>query len=98
MQKFSKALDQIRAQEVRRLKAEGKEPVLKQSRCCFLKRRFSLTRSQKGKLKELVDMNLNIVKVYFLKEQFHKFWEYKSPTWAGKFLDNWCELVNEADD
>ena len=97
MQKFSKALDQIRAQEVKRLKAEGKEPVLKQSRWCFLKRRFNLTRSQKGKLKELVDMNLNIVKAYLLKEQFHKFWEYKSPTWAGKFLDNWCELVTEAE-
>lgn len=32
MQKFSKTLDQIRAQEAKRLKAEGKEPVLKQSR------------------------------------------------------------------
>ena len=39
---------------------------------CFLKRHFNLTRSQKGKLKELVDMNLNIVKAYILKEQFHK--------------------------
>ena len=97
MQKFSKALDQIRVQEVKRLKAEGKEPVLKHSRWCFLKRRFNLTRSQRGKLKELVEMNLNIVKAYLLKEQFHKFWEYKSPTWAGKFLTNWCELVKEAE-
>ena len=88
MQKFSKALDQIRVQEVKRLKAEGKEPVLKHSRWCFLKRRFNLTRSQRGKLKEFVEMNLNIVKAYLLKEQFHKFWEYKSPTWAGKFLTN----------
>ena len=96
MQKFGKALDLIRAQEARRLKAEGREPLLEQSRWCFLKRRFNLTRSQKGKLKELVDMNLNIVKAYLLKEQFHKFWEYNSPTWAGKFLDNWCELAEEA--
>ena len=96
MQKFSKTLDQIRAQEVKRLKAEGMEPVLKHSRWCFLKRYFNLTRSQKGKLKELVEMNLNIVKAYLLKEQFHKFRDYKSPTWAGKFLDNWCELAKEA--
>ena len=41
-------------------------------------------------------MNLNIVKAYILKEQFYKFWEYNSPTWAGKFLDNWCELAIEA--
>jgi len=97
MQKFSKALDQIRADEVKRLKKEGKDPVLTKTRWCFLKRRFNLTRSQKGKLKELVDMNLNTVKAYVLKEQFQHFWEYKSPTWAGKFLDNWCELANESE-
>ena len=97
MQKFSKALDEIRADEVRRLKKEGQDPVLTKTRWYFLKRRFNLTRSQKGKLQELVEMNLNTVKAYILKEQFHKFWEYKSPTWAGKFLDNWCELVKESE-
>lgn len=93
MQKFGKALDLIRAQEAKRLKAEGKEVVLKKSRWCFLKRKFNLTKSQKGKLKELVALNYGIIKAYLLKETFHKFWEYKSPTWAGKFLDNWCELA-----
>ena len=97
MQKFGKALDEIRAQEVKRLKAEGKEPILKNARWCILKRTFNLTKSQKGKLNELVEMNLNTVKAYLLKEQFHKFWEYKSPTWAGKFLDNWCELAKESE-
>lgn len=97
MQKFGKALDQLRAQEVKRLKSEGCEPILKNSRWCFLKRKFNLTKSQKGKLKELVNMNLNIVKAYILKEQFHKFWDYAHPTWAGKFLDNWCELADESE-
>lgn len=97
MQKFGKALDQLRAQEVKRLKSEGSEPILKNSRWCFLKRKFNLTKSQKGKLKELVKMNLNIVKAYILKEQFHKFWDYAHPTWAGKFLDNWCELADESE-
>ncbi len=97
MQKMGKALDKIRAQEAKRLKKEGKEVILKSSRWCFLKRVFNLTKSQKGKLKELLSLNLNIVKAYILKEQFHKFWEYNSPTWAGKFLDNWCELVLEAE-
>jgi transposase len=97
MQKMGKALDAIRAQEIKRLKKEGNEVILKNSRWCFLKRVFNLTKSQKGKLKELINLNLNIVKAYILKEQFHKFWEYNSPTWAGKFLDNWCELANEAE-
>lgn len=96
MQKFGKALDQIRAQEAKRLKAEGKDPLLKNTRWCILKRKFNLTKSQKGKLNELVEMNLNTVKAYLLKEQFHKFWEYKCPTWAGKFLDTWCELAEES--
>jgi len=25
-----------------------------------------------------------------LKEAFQQLWEYDSPTWAGKFLDEWC--------
>ena len=25
-----------------------------------------------------------------MKEDFQQFWEYNSPVWAGKFLDQWC--------
>ena len=25
-----------------------------------------------------------------MKEDFQQFWDYVSPTWAGKFLDQWC--------
>jgi transposase len=28
-----------------------------------------------------------------LVETFNHFWNYKSPTWAGKFLDQWCRKV-----
>jgi hypothetical protein len=27
---------------------------------------------------------------YLLKEAFQQLWEYNSPAWAGKFLDEWC--------
>jgi len=94
---MGKSLDPVRAQEVKRLKKEGNEVRLKHSRWCFFKHKFNLTKSQRGKLREFVNLNLNIVKAYILKKQFHKFWEYKSSTWAGKFLDNWCELVLEAE-
>ncbi len=95
MQKLNDAVDTLRKDEVKRLKKEGDEVTLKHSRWCLLKRKFNLTKSQKGKLKELVVLNLNVVKGYILKEQFHKFWEYNSPTWAKKFLNNWCALVHE---
>jgi transposase len=41
-------------------------------------------------------MNLTTVKAYLLIEQFDQFWEYKSPTWAGKFLEAWCAEVLKA--
>ena len=94
---MNKAIDEVRAAEVKRLKEEGKDPVLKHSRWCFLKRSSNLNKKQKGRLKELVDMNLKTVEAYVLKEEFEKFWEYKSPTWAGKFLDQWCEMAKESE-
>lgn len=90
MQKFSKAIDRVRAEEARRLKKEGNAPVLKHSRWCFLKRPANLTDKERFKLKDLLKMNIGIVRAYLLKEQFQFFWEYKSPAWAGKFLDTWC--------
>ena len=98
MQKFGKALDKIRAQEVKRLKAEGQEPVFKKSRWCFLKRKFNLTRSQKGKLHELVNMNLNTVKAYVLKENnFTGSGNIRVQLGQGNFLIigvNWQKSLN----
>ena len=39
MQQFGKALDEVRAEEAKRLVRDGYEPVLKKSRWCLLKRR-----------------------------------------------------------
>jgi transposase len=30
------------------------------------------------------------VRAYLLKEAFLQLWDYNSPGWAGKFLDEWC--------
>jgi transposase len=30
------------------------------------------------------------VRAYLLKEEFRLFWEYVSPTWAAKFMQQWC--------
>ena len=42
------------------------------------------------KLSELLKYNLRSVRAHLLREDFQQFWEYVSPTWAGKFLDAWC--------
>ncbi len=88
--KMNEALDDVRAEEARQLTRQGKAPVLKNSRWCLLKRPGNLTTPQKGRLKELLACNLQSVRAYLLKEDFQQLWTYRSPTWAGKFLDAWC--------
>lgn len=90
MTHFSKAIDEVRADEARRLKQSGKEPILKGSRWCWLKRPENLSDSQQATLADLVRMNLKTVKSYLLKEDFQNFWEYTYAGAAGKFLDQWC--------
>jgi transposase len=90
MMHFSKAIDEIRAEEARRLKQDGYEPVLKHSRWCLLKRPENMTEKQTVKLAELLKYNLRSVRAYLLKEEFQRFWEYATAGWAAKFLDEWC--------
>jgi transposase len=90
LQHLNKAVDEVRAQEARALKAQGQEAVLTHSRWCLLKRPENLTEKQEVKLAELLRYNLKAVRTYLLKEDFQFFWDYRSPTWAGKFLDRWC--------
>jgi transposase len=90
MSHFSKAIDKVRAEEARRLKQDGYEPLLKHSRWCLLKRPENLSRKQTVKLTELLKYNLRSVRAYLLKEDFQRFWEYQSPGWAVRFLDEWC--------
>jgi len=77
----------------RRLPADGYEPVLKHSRWCFLKRPEHLTDRQTVKLSELLQYNLQSVRAYLQQGDFQRFWEYRSPHWAGRFLDEWCTRV-----
>jgi transposase len=88
--KMNEAMTKVRAQEARRMKREGYEPVLKKTRWLLLKRKGNLKHKEKGHLRDLLNYNLRTVRAYLLKEDFQQFWEYTSPTWAGKFLDQWC--------
>ena len=93
MQKFSKAIDEIRAEESKRLERDGYEPVLKRSRWCFLKRPENRTDKETVKLSEILRYNLRTVRAFLLSQEFQRFWEYTSAAWAGKFLDEWTSRV-----
>jgi len=84
------AIDKVRATEAKELAAKGID-VLKNARWSVLKRPENLTAKQETKLAQLEQRrNLKTFRAYLLKESFQGFWEYVSPTWAGKFLDAWC--------
>jgi transposase len=91
--KMNKAVDEVRAGESRRMAREGFVPVLKKSRWLLLKRQENLKTEQRFRLRDLLRYNLKTVRAYILKEAFQQLWDYNSPTWAGKFLDQWCRQV-----
>jgi len=92
--KMNQAIDDVRAKETREIRARsrlsGKQVILTHSRWCLLKRPENLTARQSIKLNELLRCNLRTIRAYLLKEEFQLFWEYVSPAWAAKFMNQWC--------
>jgi len=91
VQNLGKAIDKIRAAEVRELAREGyDETVLKRTKYCFLKKEENLTDGQRTKLADVLQYDLKSVRAYLLKESFQFFWDYTSPYWAEWYLKKWC--------
>lgn len=88
--KLGEAVDEVRRQEAKKLATEGYEPILKNSRYCFLKRPRNFTIKQAAKLGELLAYDLRTVRAWMLKEAFDGFWQYNSPRWAKWYLRKWC--------
>lgn len=86
---LNQALDQVRADEARQLKAEGWH-VLKHTRWLLLRRRKRLSGKQRWRLRQILQWNLRTVRAYLLVDALAALWEYSSPTYAGRFLDAWC--------
>lgn len=91
MQLFSKAINEVRASEVKQLVKDGFEPILKGTKWLLLKRPENLTDHQAVKLQELLQYNLRSIRSHLMKEDFQRFWEYTTSGWASKFLDQWCK-------
>jgi transposase len=90
MRHLGKAIDQVRAQEARALRAKGAAPVLTHTRWVLLKRPEHLTAPERGRLAEVLGYNLRTVRAYLLREEFQFFWGSLSTLWAGRFLTGWC--------
>ena len=88
--KLNEAVNRVRIDEVKSLKQQGYEPVLKDSKYCLLKRQENLTDKQSIKLADLLQYDLKSIRAYLLKESFNAFWQYTSPYWAERYLNLWC--------
>ena len=75
---LTKAVDETRKLDVAKLKSQRKEKVLTRSKYIFLKNPENLTEKQAVKLDELLRCNLRVIRAYLMKEDFERFWSYKS--------------------
>jgi transposase len=89
---LNQAVDQVRRAESTRLRASSQPAAqqLKHMRWPLLRRGSRVRGRARRKLQALLASKLATARAWDLKETFRYFWHYKSPIWAGAFLDYWC--------
>jgi transposase len=88
---LNQAVDQVRRSESARLKGKPLAQRLKHMRWQLLRRGSRVRGRARVKLDALVASKLATARAWTLKDCFEYFWHYKSPVWAGSFLDYWCQ-------
>jgi transposase len=88
VQHLNRALDDVRRALWRALRGEEKS-AFKRTRWLWLKNPWNLTRAEQRRLSELCRKNLPLVRAYYLKEAFQRFWDYRRPGWAVPYLRHW---------
>jgi len=93
VQHMNQAVDEVRRAEGTRLKAKSKDEAkqLKNMRWSLLRKGSRVRGRARKKLNALINSKLDTARAWELKEAFQHFWKYKSPLWAGGFLDAWCD-------
>jgi transposase len=88
---LNQAVDQVRRGEGSRLRGRPAAAKLKGMRWSLLRRGSRVRGRAKQRLRGLLRANFATGRAWVLKEIFQDFWRYRSVTWAGGFLDVWCE-------
>ena len=90
-QHMNQAVDEVRRAESSRLQAKNKDEArrLKNMRWPLLRKGSRVRGRARKKLNALLASKLATARAWELKEAFGHFWKYKSPLWAGAFLDCW---------
>lgn len=92
-QRQNEAVDKVRKEEAAALAEVGLAPRLKKMRWAFLKRRKNWTSKERRRMRDLLTTQLRTIRAFLLVEAFDHFWSYRSPWYAGQFLDGWCRRV-----
>lgn len=85
---LNRAVDDVRRAEVRRLAGEERI-AMKKTRFILLKNPWNLTPKERRRLSFLVRLNLPVVRAYYLKEEFQRFWDYLQGARALAHLKQW---------
>lgn len=85
---LAKALDQVRRNEYKRVN-EKERRFIKGQRYTLLSHKANLDIKGRQALQILLKANKRLNKAYLLKESFGQLWDYKNPSWARKFFENW---------
>lgn len=87
---LNQAVDQVRRAESGRLRGRAAARRLKHMRWQLLRRGSRVRGRARSKLNALLASKLATARAWDLKECFQYLWHYRSPLWAGAFLDYWC--------
>jgi len=88
---LNQAVDEVRRAESTRLKGQPLARRLKKMRWKLLRKGSTVRGQAKLKLEGLLASKLATGRAWDLKEAFQHFWTYRSPVWAGSFLDYWTQ-------
>lgn len=92
MRYLSKALDEVRRNEYKRL--NGKErSYIKGQRYTLLSRHENLSLDGRRALKKLLQANRRLNTAYVLKENFGQLWDYRTERGARTFFERWKESL-----
>ncbi len=92
MRHLSKALDQVRREEYKRLSGKDRS-YIKGQRYTLLSNKESLDLNGRRALKKLLAANNRLNTAYLLKETFGQLWDYKTARGARAFFERWKESL-----
>ena len=92
MRHLSKALDQVRRDEYKRLQGKDRSWI-KGQRYTLLSARENLTLEGRQALKKLLAANRRLNTAYLLKESFGQLWSYRTERGARAFFERWKQSL-----